>query len=89
MLLLLSIALAIGFGIVTAIPGLLPPAAIAVVTWSRVVSGIGWLGYGVGATSLWHVPSLLLPGILMAQIGYGLAVLAISKRGCQSDKKDE
>lgn len=84
-LLLLSVVLAVGFGIVTAIPGLLAPAAIAIVTWSRVVSGIGWLGYGAGALTTWDVPQALLPGILMVQVGYGLAVLAISKQSCDKE----
>lgn len=87
MLLLISIALAGGFGIVTAVPGLLPPAAVAIVTWSRVVSGVGWLGYGAGAATQWSVPEALLPGILLAQLGYGLAVLAIAKQPCA--KKDD
>ena len=85
LLLLLSVVLAVGFGIVTAIPGLLVPAAVAVVTWSRVISGIGWLGYGAGALTTWDVPQALLPGILLVQIGYGLAVLAISKQSCKKD----
>ena len=85
LLFLISIALAGGFGVITAVPGLLPPAAIAIVTWSRVVSGIGWIGYGVGAVATWHVPDRLLPGILLVQIGYGLAVLAIAKQPCKKD----
>lgn len=85
LLLLLSVMLAVGFGVVTAIPGLLAPAAVAVVTWSRVISGIGWLGYGAGALTTWDVPQVLLPGILLVQIGYGLAVLAISKQSCKKD----
>lgn len=88
LLLLLSIVLAGGLGIVTAIPGLLPPAAIAVVTWSRVVSGVGWLGYGAGALTTWSVPEVLLPGILLVQIGYGLAVLAIHKQPCPPTNKE-
>jgi len=85
LLLLLSVMLAVGFGVVTAIPGLLAPAAVAVVTWSRVISGIGWLGYGAGALTTWDVPQALLPGILLVQVGYGLAVLAISKQSCKKD----
>jgi hypothetical protein len=80
-----SVGLAAGFGVITAVPGLLPSATVALVTWSRVVSGIGWLGYGAGVAAGTHVPDVLLPGILAAQIGYGLAVFAIAKRPCKDD----
>lgn len=81
----LSLILAVIFGISTAVPGLLPASASLLVTWSRVVSGIGWLGYAAGAT-VSGIPSEALPGILIAQAGYGLAVFAIARQPCAEDE---
>jgi hypothetical protein len=80
----ISLILAIAFGILTAVPGLLPAAGLALVTWSRVISGVGWLGYGGGVVlSGGQVPHEALPGILLAQAGYGLAVMAIALQACR------
>lgn len=80
-----SIVLAVTFGILTAVPGLLPAAGTPLVTWSRVVSGIGWLGYGAGLLVAETLPEALLPGILAAQAGYGLAVIAIARQACRDE----
>lgn len=81
----ISLVLAIAFGILTAIPGLLPASGIALVTWSRVVSGVGWLGYGAGLLVLGGIPDQLMPGILAAQAGYGMAVIAIARQACRDE----
>lgn len=81
----LSAVVALAFGLVTAVPGLLPAAGLALVTWSRVVSGIGWVGYSAGAMVA-GVPDAVLPGVLLAQAGYGLAVVAIARQSCARDE---
>lgn len=78
----ISTILAIGLGLVTAVPGLLPASAILLVTWSRVLSGLGWLGFGLGSMALNNIPSELVPGLLVVQAGYGMAVLAIALQPC-------
>lgn len=80
----LSATLALAFGLVTAVPGLLPAAGIALVTWSRVVSGVGWLGYAAGAVAV-GLPPEVLPGVLLAQAGYALAVIAIARQSCRDE----
>lgn len=81
----ISMILALAFGLVAAVPGLLPAAGTALVTWSRVVSGVGWLGYGAGSM-MGGVPDALVPGILAVQVGYGMAVLAIALQRCAEDR---
>ena len=80
-----SLILALVFGLVTAVPGLLPAAAVVLVTWSRVLSGVGWLGYAGGALVLGGIPDEILWGVLLAQAGYALAVVAIARQSCAED----
>lgn len=79
----ISLIFAFSLGIVTAVPGLLPAAGMPLVTWSRVVSGVGWIGYGTSLLLAGSLPDGMLPGILLAQLGYGLAVLAIALQPCR------
>ena len=81
-----SLVLAVVCGLATAIPGILPAAAAALVTWSRVLSGVGWLGYAGGALVLGGIPDEILWGVLLAQAGYALAVLAIARQSCAEDE---
>lgn len=78
-----SIMLALVFGLFTAAPGLLPASSIVMVTWSRVVSGIGWVGYGIGALFAGEIPDAMVPGLLVAQVGYAIAVFAIINQPCR------
>lgn len=79
----ISVVLALVCGLFTAVPGLLPASTLIVVTWSRVLSGLGWLGYAIGALIMGEIPDPILPGVLLAQLGYGAAVFAIATQSCR------
>lgn len=76
----LSIFLALALGLVTAVPGLLPEPIVPLVVWGRVTAGVGWLSFAAGAATA-GLPDAIVPGLLVAQAGYAIALTGIVWRG--------